>query len=206
MVLYPEKFAEMGGIDLYLHPFLHAHRVVRACLFTGFIFPNLPLRLLPVLNFSTILADSLLVEFMSSLGDLLRQTGRCFGFGLWLRLRFGFIFPNLLLRLYPVLIFMTVLAASLFIEFIGALGDLRRQTGRSFGFGLRFSFGFGFRLRFGFGFGLRFGFGFRLRFGFGFGLRLGFSLRFSFGFGFRMRLGFCLGLRLGFGFIFSNLL
>jgi len=41
MVLSPEKFAEMGGIDFYLHTYLHARRVVRVCLFMGFIFPIL---------------------------------------------------------------------------------------------------------------------------------------------------------------------
>ena len=61
MLLPPERFAEVGRIDFHLHSFGNARRVVRVCLFMGFIFPNLPLRLPPVLNCSTVLAASLLV-------------------------------------------------------------------------------------------------------------------------------------------------
>jgi hypothetical protein len=45
MVLSPEKFAEMGGIDFYLHPILPARRVVRVCLLMGFISPILLMNL-----------------------------------------------------------------------------------------------------------------------------------------------------------------
>ena len=38
-----------------------------SCLFMGSIFPNLPLRLLPVLNGSPVLAASLLVQFIGTL-------------------------------------------------------------------------------------------------------------------------------------------
>ena len=63
---------------------------------------------------------------------------------LWLRLGLGFrfVFLNLLLCLFPVLNCLTVLAASLLIEFIGSLGDLRRQVGWRLTFGLRLGFGF----------------------------------------------------------------
>ena len=45
-----------------------------------------------------------------------------------------FCFPNLALRLAPVLNGPTVLAASLLVQFIGTLGDLREQIGRGLGF------------------------------------------------------------------------
>ena len=70
MVLSPEQFTEIGGIDFHLHSFGHASRVVRVCLFMGFIFPNLQLRLSPVLNCLTVLAPSLLVKFIGPCGDL----------------------------------------------------------------------------------------------------------------------------------------
>src|SRR5665811_2022396 len=79
MILSPEKFAEMVGIDSYLHPFLHARRVVRVCLFMGFIFPNLLLRLYPVLICMTVLAASLFIEFIGALGDLRGHIGRFLG-------------------------------------------------------------------------------------------------------------------------------
>jgi hypothetical protein len=50
------------------------------------ILPDLRFRLLPVLNCSTVLAASLLVEFISSLRDARRQINRCLGVGLKLRL------------------------------------------------------------------------------------------------------------------------
>ena len=70
---------EIFGIDFHLSSFRkgNASRVVRVCLFTGFILPNLPLRLLPVRNSS----NPLFVEFIGSLGDLRRQIGRLFGHG-----------------------------------------------------------------------------------------------------------------------------
>src|ERR1035438_7426220 len=37
---------------------------------TGFVFPNLPLRLFPVLNCSPVLAASLLVQFIGTRSDL----------------------------------------------------------------------------------------------------------------------------------------
>ena len=74
-------FAEIGGIVLHLHSFARASRVVRGCLFMGFIFPNLPLRLPPVLNCSTVLAASLLVQFIGTLGDLRGQIDRFLGHG-----------------------------------------------------------------------------------------------------------------------------
>ena len=46
-----------------------------------FIFPNLPLRLAPVLNCPTVLAISLLVQFIGTLGDLRGQIDRFFGHG-----------------------------------------------------------------------------------------------------------------------------
>ena len=55
-------------------------RAVRVCLFVGFIFPNFTLCLPPVLNGATVLAASLLVQFIGSLGDLRRQIGRYLGF------------------------------------------------------------------------------------------------------------------------------
>ena len=39
----------------------------------------------------------------------------------------GLIFPNLALRLKPVLTCLAIVAASLLVEFIGPFGDLRRQ-------------------------------------------------------------------------------
>src|ERR1035441_4454528 len=65
-----EWFAEIGGIDLHLHTFAWASRVVRVCLYMGSNYSNLPLRLPPVLNCSTFLAASLLVQFIGTLGDL----------------------------------------------------------------------------------------------------------------------------------------
>ena len=47
----------------------------------GLIFPNLPLRLLPVLNCSTVLAASLLVQFIGTLGDLRGHIDRFLGHG-----------------------------------------------------------------------------------------------------------------------------
>ena len=47
----------------------------------GFIFPNLPLRLPPVLNCSTVLAASLLVQFIGTLGDLRGHIDRFLGHG-----------------------------------------------------------------------------------------------------------------------------
>ena len=76
---------------------------VRVGSFGGLIFPNLALRLEPVLICLAIAAASLLVEFIGSLGDLRRQIGRCLGFMLQL--------PNLPLRLLPVLNCSTVLRA-----------------------------------------------------------------------------------------------
>jgi hypothetical protein len=61
MVLPPEQFVELLEIDFHLYSFGNARRVVHVCLFMGFMFPNLPLRLPPVLNCSTVLAVSLLV-------------------------------------------------------------------------------------------------------------------------------------------------
>ena len=42
----------------------------------------------------------------------------------------GFIFPNILLRLPPVLNCSAVLTASLLVQFIGTLGDLRGHIDR----------------------------------------------------------------------------
>jgi hypothetical protein len=81
MVLPPERFAEIRGIDFHLHSFGNARRVVPVCLFMGFIFPNLPLRLPPVLNCSTVLAASLLVQFIGKLGDLRGYIDRFLGHG-----------------------------------------------------------------------------------------------------------------------------
>jgi len=77
---------------------------------------------------------------------------RSIGFGFRLRLGFGFITPNLLLRLLLVLNCCTVAAGSLFVEFVGSLGDLWRQIGGCLGFGLGLCFGI--RLRLGLGIGL----------------------------------------------------
>jgi len=49
-VLPPERFAEIGGIDFHLQSFRNARRPVRVGSFGGLIFPNLSLRLEPVLN------------------------------------------------------------------------------------------------------------------------------------------------------------
>ena len=101
----------------------------------GFNFLNLPLRLLPFLNCSNVLAPQFLVEFMDSLDDLRRHTRRCLGFCLRFRLcvcfRLGF---SVCLRL-----------------------RLR--------FGFKFSLSFGFRLRFSVCFRLRLSLGFRFRLG-----------------------------------------
>ena len=76
------------------------------------------------------------------LGLGFRRRGVSFGFRL--RLTFGFIIPNLLLRLLPVLNCCTVVAGSLLVEFVGSLSDLWRQIGSCLGFGLRLvSFGSG---------------------------------------------------------------
>ena len=45
----------------------------------------------------------------------------------------GFVFPNLLLRLLPVLNGVPVLAASLLIQFVSTLGDLRGHVDRFLG-------------------------------------------------------------------------
>ena len=93
------------------------------------------------------------------------------GFRLWLsfgfRLRLGLslVFLNLLLRLLPILNCVTALAASLLIEFIGSLRDLRRQIGWWHSFGFRLWFNLGVSLWLVFSFGLRQGFGLRFRFG-----------------------------------------
>ena len=73
----------------------------------------------------------------------------------------GFIFLDFPLRLLPVLNCSTVLAASLLLQFIGTLSDLRRQIGRGLGLGfrLRLNLGFWFQLDCGLGFGLRLAFG-----------------------------------------------
>src|SRR5208282_4066742 len=67
-------------------------------------------------------------RFWLGLGFRLRLS-----FGFRFRISFGFIFPNLPLRLLPVLNCSTILAGSLLVEFIGSLGDLRRQIGRYVG-------------------------------------------------------------------------
>src|ERR1017187_3512482 len=77
-----EWFTEIGGIDFHLHSFACARRVVRVCLFEGFMFPNLPLRLPPVLNCSAVLAASLLVKFIGTLGDLRGQINRFLSHGI----------------------------------------------------------------------------------------------------------------------------
>src|ERR1019366_6146695 len=64
-----------------------------------------------------------------------------FGFGFRLRLGFSGIknlFPNLALRLIPVLNCSTVPAALLLVEFIGSLADLRCQVGRCLDLGFSF--------------------------------------------------------------------
>ena len=48
----------------------------------------------------------------------------------------GLIFPNLVLRLLPVLSCSTVLAASLLVQFIGTFGDLRGHIDRFLGHGV----------------------------------------------------------------------
>jgi hypothetical protein len=50
MVLPPERFVETGEIDLYFQFFGNDRRAVRVGSFGGLIFPNLPLRLIPVLS------------------------------------------------------------------------------------------------------------------------------------------------------------
>jgi hypothetical protein len=47
---------EMFRIDFHLHPLSNGRRAVRIRLFVGFIFPILPLLLLPVLNCLNVLA------------------------------------------------------------------------------------------------------------------------------------------------------
>ena len=74
MVLPLERFAEIGGIDFHLHSFGNARRAVRAGSFSGLIFPDLALRLEPVLN-RVAFASSLLIQFIGSLGDLRPQIG-----------------------------------------------------------------------------------------------------------------------------------
>ena len=56
-------------------------RVVRIFSFMGLILPNLPLRLLPVLNGSPVLPASLLVQCVGTLGDLWSHIGRLPGDG-----------------------------------------------------------------------------------------------------------------------------
>ena len=57
----------------------NARRAVCVCLFMGFIFPNLALRLKPILTCLAIAAASLLVEFIGSLGDLRCKIERLLG-------------------------------------------------------------------------------------------------------------------------------
>jgi hypothetical protein len=66
-----------GGVDL--HSFASARRVVRVCLFMGFIFADLALCLTPVLICSTVLAASLFVQFIGTLGDLRGHINRFLG-------------------------------------------------------------------------------------------------------------------------------
>jgi hypothetical protein len=54
----------VGHSHIAFVPFGSARRVVQAGSFMGFIFPNLPLSLLPVLNCPPVLAASLLVQFI----------------------------------------------------------------------------------------------------------------------------------------------
>jgi hypothetical protein len=56
MVLPPERFAEIGGIDFHLLSFGHVSRVVRTGLFFGFRFWSLLLRLVRFLNRANVLA------------------------------------------------------------------------------------------------------------------------------------------------------
>ena len=79
MVLPPERFAEIGGIDFHLHSFGNARRAVRVGSFGGLIFPDLSLRLKPVLTCLAIATASLLVEFIGLLGDLRCQIDRFLG-------------------------------------------------------------------------------------------------------------------------------
>jgi hypothetical protein len=57
----------------------NARRAVRVCLFMGFIFPNLALRLKPILTCLAIVAAPLLVAFIGSLGDLWCKIERLYG-------------------------------------------------------------------------------------------------------------------------------
>src|ERR1035438_9987687 len=80
----------------------------------------------PARSPEALIAD--LDEFYSSL----RRDGR----GVMGRSLSRFIVSNLLRRLVPVLNGSAVLAASLFVEFVGASGDLRRQVDRLPGHGI----------------------------------------------------------------------
>ena len=112
----------------------------------GFIFPSLPLRFLPFLNCSHILASQLLVEFMDSLDDVQIQIGR------WLGL--GFRFGSALASGFGSALasgFGSALASGFGSALISVLGSaLVLGFGSTLAFRLRFSFGF--RLRFGLSF------------------------------------------------------
>jgi hypothetical protein len=62
-------------------------------------------------------------------------------FGFRLRLAIGFIFPKFPLCLLPVLNCCSTVGCSMFVEFVGPLGDLRSEIGRCFGLGRRLSIG-----------------------------------------------------------------
>lgn len=66
--------------------------MICVCLFIGFIFPGLPLRILQVLNCLNVLAPKFLVKFMDSPDKPRRQIGRRLGFRFWLDLCFWFRF------------------------------------------------------------------------------------------------------------------
>jgi hypothetical protein len=51
---------------------------------------NLPLRFVPILNGSNVLASEFLVKFMDSFDELRRHVRQALGLGLGLRFRFGY--------------------------------------------------------------------------------------------------------------------
>ena len=159
--------------------------VLRIGLRSRFRFGSLGLRFFGCLRFR------LSFSFRLRLGFSFRLR---FGLSFRLRLGSGFIFPNLPLRLLPVLQCWIALADSLLVKFIGTLGDLRRQIGRWLGFDFRLRLSFA--LRRGFQIVLRIRLRSRLRFG-TLGLRFFGCLRFRLSFSFRLRLGF--------GYIFPSL-
>ena len=76
----PRKELDAGITQLAYGPFPISLVWSAPCLFIGFILPDLPFRLPPVLYCSTVLAAPLLVEFIGTLGDLRGQIGRDSGF------------------------------------------------------------------------------------------------------------------------------